>query len=713
MPFVTGVYASITNTFTLYPLLPTIYGTAGDDSISGTAAAEAIYAGDGWDRISGKDGDDVLYGEGGLDDLFGDAGNDQLYGGEGWDQLYGGAGADYLYGGEGHDRCEGGDGADHCQGDAGNDSLSGDQGADTLYGGDDGDYLTGGEGADYLDGGAGTDSASYHNSFAGVNIDLSTNAAHGGEAEGDVLVSIENLTGSKYNDILTGNAEANYLSGDDGDDVLSGGAGMDGLYGGIGKDTLYGGDDSDTLWGDAADDRLFGGDGDDFMAGGHGADLLTGGLGIDTLSYASSSTGVTTGVTINLATNTASGGDAHLDTISEFENVTGSRFADTLTGTSGTNVIAAGAGDDMITGGTGADTFVFRVENYIAYEGYKVTTGHDTITDFVLGEDHLKFDNLDTLWNLSFAQVGADTVITYANGGGTLTLCGVNSDALIQNHIDAISINGTGNTLTLTNTIVGTDGNNILNGAAGVVSLQGLGGNDSYFVDSAGDTIVETTGVDNVNASVSYTLAAGVAVETLRTTNAAGTAAINLTGNNLANIVIGNAGANNLNGGGGPDTMQGLAGNDTYVVDNVSDKAIEAASAGTDQVNSAVSFTLGANVENLTLTGTAAINGTGNTLNNVIIGNAANNILSGSSGIDALNGGTGNDILIGGAGKDAMTGAAGADDFDFNSIAEIGNGATRDIIRDFVHLTDDIDLSTIDANGASYRQYRLQLPGRT
>ena len=128
---------------------------------------------------------------------------------------------------------------------------------------------------------------------------------------------------------------------------------------------------------------------------------------------------------------------------------------------------------------------------------------------------------------------------------------------------------------------------------------------------------------------------------------------------------------------------------------------MESAGAGTDRIVSSVTEVLALNVENLTLTGAAAINGTGNTLNNVIIGNAANNILTGSSGIDALNGGTGNDVLIGGAGKDAMTGDAGADDFDFNSIAEIGNGATRDIIRDFVHLTDDLDLSTIDANGAA------------
>ena len=99
---------------------------------------------------------------------------------------------------------------------------------------------------------------------------------------------------------------------------------------------------------------------------------------------------------------------------------------------------------------------------------------------------------------------------------------------------------------------------------------------------------------------------------------------------------------------------------------------MESAGAGTDRIISSVTEVLALNVENLTLTGAAAINGTGNTLNNLIIGNAANNILSGSSGIDALSGGTGNDVLIGGAGKDTMTGGAGADDFDFNAVAEIG-----------------------------------------
>ena len=99
--------------------------------------------------------------------------------------------------------------------------------------------------------------------------------------------------------------------------------------------------------------------------------------------------------------------------------------------------------------------------------------------------------------------------------------------------------------------------------------------------------------------------------------------------------------------------------------------------------------------------GTLAIQGTGNLIANVMTGNTGNNKLLGLAGNDTLDGGSGNDILVGGAGKDAMTGGAGADDFDFDVVAEIGKGATRDVITGFVHGTDDIDLSTIDANGAA------------
>ena len=137
--------------------------------------------------------------------------------------------------------------------------------------------------------------------------------------------------------------------------------------------------------------------------------------------------------------------------------------------------------------------------------------------------------------------------------------------------------------------------------------------------------------------------------------------------------------------------MIGGAGNDTFVVNSIRD--VLADSAGVDLVKSTVSKTLAAGFEKLTLLGAAAINGTGNAAANIMTGNAGNNKLFGLGGSDNLNGGARNDVLTGGLGKDTMTGGAGADDFDFNSVAEIGRGATRDIIRDFVHLIDDIDLS--------------------
>jgi trimeric autotransporter adhesin len=114
-------------------------------------------------------------------------------------------------------------------------------------------------------------------------------------------------------------------------------------------------------------------------------------------------------------------------------------------------------------------------------------------------------------------------------------------------------------------------------------------------------------------------------------------------GNSLNNEVIGTNGHNFLDGGAGADTMSGARGNDVYVVDNVGDVVIEAANNGTDIVNTSVSYALGDNVENLTLTGGGAINGTGNSLANEITGNSGNNVLDGGSGADTMTGNFGND----------------------------------------------------------------------
>ena len=236
-------------------------------------------------------------------------------------------------------------------------------------------------------------------------------------------------------------------------------------------------------------------------------------------------------------------------------------------------------------------------------------------------------------------------------------------------------------------TLLGFNGNDTLNGGAGADVLIGGLGNDTYVVDNAGDVVTENAGAgtDTVKSSSTYTLNANVEKLTL-----AGKVAINGTGNALNNTLTGNAAANTLNGLAGADKLTGGLGNDIYVVDNIGDVVTENTGAGTDTVNSSITYTLTVNVEKLTLTGTAALKGTGNGLNNTLTGNTGANI---------LNGGAGNDLLTGGTGTDKLTGGAGADTFDFNALLESIKGTTRDSITDFTHSQGDkIDLAGIDAN---------------
>ncbi|WP_343520748.1 calcium-binding protein, partial [Sphingomonas sp.] len=222
-------------------------------------------------------------------------------------------------------------------------------------------------------------------------------------------------------------------------------------------------------------------------------------------------------------------------------------------------------------------------------------------------------------------------------------------------------------------------------GTADADTFIGRDGNDTYLVGN-GDIVVEAQaeGVDTVvTGLVSYTL--GSNVENLTLTGSGGSAG---TGNDLDNVIDSTAGSGNsvldglggndvlrsgsgndrLDGGAGTDTMAGGAGDDTYFVDHAGDIITELAEGGIDRVESSVSYTLGANVEHLTLTG-GALNGTGNDLANMIRGNALNNILSGGDGDDLLYGYEGNDTLIGGAGADLLDGWAGKDTVDYSTAA--------------------------------------------
>nr|WP_314085239.1 calcium-binding protein [uncultured Shinella sp.] len=247
-------------------------------------------------------------------------------------------------------------------------------------------------------------------------------------------------------------------------------------------------------------------------------------------------------------------------------------------------------------------------------------------------------------------------------------------------------------------TLFGDSGNDTLDGGSGSDVMLGDSGNDVYIVDSSLDVVWEykNDGFDTVKSSVNYELSNDV--ERLILT---GIEDADATGNALANSLVGNAANNILDGKSGADMMSGGKGNDIYIVDNVGDKVIEAASSGTDFVYASVTYSVtDIHVEGLTLTGSSHINATGNGLANTLTGNSGNNTLDAGTGNDKLIGGGGNDRLIGGAGGDRLTGGDGADRFIFKSIADSTVASSgRDAIFDFDRLEGDkIDLLSVDAN---------------
>ena len=245
------------------------------------------------------------------------------------------------------------------------------------------------------------------------------------------------------------------------------------------------------------------------------------------------------------------------------------------------------------------------------------------------------------------ANEGADTVrssVSWTLGANVenLTLTGASDITGTGNAGNNIIIGNDGSNalygMNGNDTLSGGAGNDLLDSGAGNDAMDGGAGNDTYVVDSLSDTVTELAGqgTDTVSTGLTYTL--GDNVENLTLT---GTEDINGTGNALNNVITGNSGNNvlmglegndTLNGGEGPDTMTGGTGDDIYVVDNTGDIVTENADEGTDTVQSAIDYTLGDNLENLTLTGTASINGTGNELNNVITGNSGANILTAALG---------------------------------------------------------------------------------
>ncbi|HWK67965.1 MAG TPA: PQQ-dependent sugar dehydrogenase [Rhizobiaceae bacterium] len=343
--------------------------------------------------------------------------------------------------------------------------------------------------------------------------------------------------------------------------------------------------------------------------------------------------------------------------------------ADAIDGGSGNDILYGGWGADRLNGGVGTDRMVGGLGNDTFYV--------DNVGDLVAEAPGQGLDSIQASVNYTLAPGLAIELLATAAQAGTsaINFAGNEFGQRINGNNGVNFLNGGGGN----DTLFGYAGNDRLNGADGADQMTGGTGDDTFLVDTIGDKVFELAGqgADAVLASVSHSLITGQSVEMLATTQPNGTAAINLTGNELANRITGNAGSNVLTGGLGADILIGGAGGDTYNLDNETDSIID--TAGNDTITTTISRTLAdhAAIENLTLLGVAPINGTGNGLANVLRGNGAGNV---------LNGGAGNDVLLGGSGNDTLTGGVGNDSFVFNAAP---NAVTNvDAITDFDVLAD-------------------------
>ncbi|MEA3013736.1 MAG: trimeric autotransporter adhesin, partial [Sphingomonadales bacterium] len=370
-------------------------------------------------------------------------------------------------------------------------------------------------------------------------------------------------------------------------------------------------DSDDTLLGSAGADVLAGGNGNDSYRVENAADLVLESVG-------GGQDGVY--VAMNLGAYALAAG-AEVEILSAIDpasaaamDLTGNEFANILIGTAGSNTLIGGGGADILIGGGGNDY-------------YRVEEAGDAVVEGAGG--------------------GFDSV--YAVGNYTLA---AGSEVELLSAIDPASnaaMNLTGNEFA--NLIYGNAAGNTLIGGAGNDTLFGGAGNDFYRVETAGDMVVEYAGggFDSVYAVESYTLAAGSEIELLSAIDPASTVAMNLTGNDFANLIYGNAGVNTLIGGGGADTLIGGLGNDFYRVEDAGDVVVEAAGGGADSVYAVTSYALnaGAEVELLSAidpNSGGAMDLTGNDFANTIIGTAGANTLIGGGGNDVLAGGLGNDV---------------------------------------------------------------------
>ena len=684
-------------------------GTAGADAISGTTGADAISGQAGNDTLTGAAGDDTLMGGDGADSLNGNAGNDALDGGAGNDSLQGESGNNtYLFG-----RGDGQDSLTHfIDSTPGKNSVlrfkegvaPSDVSIKQLYS----YFWSWNADIEFAIAGS-SDKITVASLWRGLSTgdDSYTTVQRVEFADGTSW----DLNAVKSR-VFAGTAGADTVSGTSGSDGISGQGGNDTLTGAAGDDTLMGGDGADSLNGNSGNDALDGGAGNDILNGESGNDTLDGGTGNDALQgevgnntylfgrgdgqdsivhFLDSTPGknsvlllkpgvLASDVTLRQTYNSAFGwnSDIELSIVGTTDKVTvgalwrlaggssgnytpvqriefadsttwdlaairaalfaGTAGADSIAGTDDADAIYGQAGNDSLSGGIGDDTLM----GGDGVDSLNGNAGNDTL-DGGAGNDSLqgesgnntylfgRGDGQDSIVHFLDSTPGKNSVLLLKPGvlASDVTLRQTYNSAFGWNSDIELSIVGTTDKVTV---------------GALWRSVGGWGGNYTpvqrlEFADST-----------------TWDLAA------IRAALFAGTAsADSIEGTDGADVIYGQAGNDSLNGssgddvldgGSGTDTLVGGAGDDVFVVDAAGDVTTESANGGTDTVRSTVTWTLGTNLENLTLLGTAAIAGTGNASNNALTGNSGANTLTGAAGNDTLDGAGGADTLVGGAGAD-------------------------------------------------------------